>query len=224
MDRPTYPQLGRACWGSAGERCVWFGMVAMTVGVVGSYLDFVGQILADLIAAPDTFGQGACVLLSAIPAALLSLLRSTRTLSYFSGIGLVALVVACIAVLHDALTRPDAPLRPISSYSAFRLHTYPLFLGNAAYLYLISTAILPLEQSMASRGSFHRAFTVAQCMVTVPNVAFGSAQPAHGIERKTPLARLLRRVPNTLAHAGYSACAARRRRPCAHSRCFDSKR
>lgn len=29
-----------------------------------------------------------------------------------------------------------------------KIKTYPLFLGNAAFLYLISTAILPLEQGM----------------------------------------------------------------------------
>ena len=31
---------------------------------------------------------------------------------------------------------------------AFKWKSYPLFLGNAAFLYLLSTAILPLEQGM----------------------------------------------------------------------------
>ena len=172
IDRPTYPQLGRACLGAPGEMLVWFGMLAMTVGVVGSYLLFTGQIAADLLGQSQTL----CVLVATLPGALLSLLRSTRLLSFTSAFGLASLAVACVAVMVDATTRPDVQLRPLRSYltPAVRVSTFPLFLGNAAYLFLISTAVLPMEQQMepAQRGSFRRCFSLAQLAVTVPNMAF----------------------------------------------------
>ena len=65
LERPTYPQLGRACLGPSGEAMVWFGMVAMTIGVVGSYLNFVGQIFADLFNSPS-LPQDVCVLLAVV--------------------------------------------------------------------------------------------------------------------------------------------------------------
>jgi hypothetical protein len=45
-----------------------------------------------------------------------------------------------------ALLRAGLPL--------FKLDTFPLFLGNAGYLYLISTAVLPCAQSMAEPHRF----------------------------------------------------------------------
>eukprot|EP00040_Diaphanoeca_grandis_P031637 m.189717 g.189717 ORF g.189717 m.189717 type:complete len:358 (-) comp32385_c1_seq1:415-1488(-) len=54
-----------------------------------------------------------------------------------------------------------------------KLDTYPLFLGNAAFLYLISTAVLPMEQGMQDRTSFHKPFTLSLVLVTVVNLAFG---------------------------------------------------
>ena len=67
-------------------------------------------------------------------------------------------------MLVDAFTRDDVHIRPPSEYPALRWETYPLFLGNAGYLYLVSTAVLPLEQAMhqKSRRHFGRALTGAQ--------------------------------------------------------------
>ena len=45
-----------------------------------------------------------------------------------------------------------APLR--AGLPLFKLDTFPLFLGNAGYLYLISTAVLPCAQSMAEPHRF----------------------------------------------------------------------
>ena len=184
---PTYPQIGRMCFGVAGETLVWFGMVAMTIGVCGSYLIFVGQTMAELVD-QFLFGDGtppsenppyttACTVLAALPAAALSSIRTTRALSYASAIGLLATFVACAVVAYDALTRPDATFdlgRVLAREPAVRWPTYPLFLGNAGYLFLISTAVLPLEQSMdpEHRPHFSSAFSVAQVIASVPNVCF----------------------------------------------------
>lgn len=45
--------------------------------------------------------------------------------------------------------------------------------GNAAFLYLLSTAILPLEQGMAKRNTFATPFTWSMIFVTIMNVLFG---------------------------------------------------
>jgi amino acid permease len=55
----------------------------------------------------------------------------------------------------------------------FKLDTFPLFLGNAGYLYLIGTAILPLAQSMNEPRRFSAALNPSIVMVTVLNLAFG---------------------------------------------------
>ena len=49
----------------------------------------------------------------------------------------------------------------------FKWDTYPLFLGNAAFLYLLSTAILPLEQGMSKRNTFATPFTWSMIFVTM---------------------------------------------------------
>ena len=80
-----------------------------------------------------------------------------------------------LKVLYDAMSGgfandPNSPnnpeqssdtpsIYPLSSYPAFRWNTLPNFLGNTAFLYLISTAVLPLEQGMASRHEFNQALT-----------------------------------------------------------------
>jgi amino acid permease len=173
LDRPSYPQIARHLLGRKGELAVWCAMFLMTVGVVGSYLLFVGELVSDL-AASAHLPQWACTLLTIPVAALLSLPRTTRLLSNTSLLGLIAIAVACAFVIFDALHQLTGPLPPPSSYPQFKVSTYPLFLGNAAYLFLISTAILPMEQNMhpRTRHKFRRAFTLAQVLVTLPNVAF----------------------------------------------------
>eukprot|EP00494_Astrolonche_serrata_P033649 UN33918 len=42
---PTYPELANAAFGWRGKLFAWFGIMAMTIGVCGSYLVFVGQSL-----------------------------------------------------------------------------------------------------------------------------------------------------------------------------------
>ena len=45
-------------------------------------------------------------------------------------------------------------------------------MGNAGYLYLISTAVLPIEQSMKKRSQFRVAFGASIIVTTILNIGF----------------------------------------------------
>ena len=177
INRPTYPQIGRVCMGPVGEYLVWFGMAMMTVGVVGSYFLFIGQIFSSLVDSPE-FPQWKAVIVVSLLGALMSLFRSLKSLSFTSVTGLCALAVAMCAVIYDALSMETSPPfgQWLAEQPAWNLETYPLFLGGVNYLFLISTAILPIEQEMhpgeRKGNGFARAFTNAQLFVTLPNIIF----------------------------------------------------
>ena len=44
----TYPAIGRACFGTWGYAISWFGVVAMTLGVAGSYFVFIASTMAEV--------------------------------------------------------------------------------------------------------------------------------------------------------------------------------
>ena len=50
--------------------------------------------------------------------------------------------------------------------------TYPLFFGNAAFLFCIHSVVLPIEQSMKEKQHFARTTDVSMVIVTVLNLSF----------------------------------------------------
>lgn len=62
---------------------------------------------------------------------------------------MLALCASIVVVLVDGFTYNT--IAPISDYPLTSWSTFPLFLGNAAFLYLIHSVILPTEQSMLQR-------------------------------------------------------------------------
>lgn len=50
--------------------------------------------------------------------------------------------------------------------------TYPLFFGNAAFLFCIHSVVLPIEQSMKEKKHFARTTDVSMVLVTVLNLSF----------------------------------------------------
>ena len=50
--------------------------------------------------------------------------------------------------------------------------TYPLFFGNAAFLFCIHSVVLPIEQSMKEKKHFARTTDVSMVIVTVLNLSF----------------------------------------------------
>jgi phage shock protein PspC (stress-responsive transcriptional regulator) len=105
---------------------------------------------------------------------VLSMVRDIRNLRFTSAFGIVALAAAVgFASWDGAVVENDTPRIPFSQIPLVKLDTYPLFLGNAAFLYLISTAILPISQNMQKPQKFAEAFSISAALVTLLNVSFG---------------------------------------------------
>jgi len=168
---PTYPEIGRAAFGAVGFWAAWAGIVAMTLGVCGSYVVFVASTLADLTS-PSKFDW---ILLQLPLLIVLSWLRAYKFLSLTALLGVLALIVAVIVTTIDCAKHSTWKEHDYSlhSFSWMEVYTYPLFLGNAGYLYLISTAILPLSQSMSTPSKFGSCLSISILFVTVINLAFG---------------------------------------------------
>jgi hypothetical protein len=143
-------------------------MLAMTLGVCGSYMVFMISRLQALTGLTET--AGLCVVFVVVT--VLSWLRTYKLLAYTSFFGIVALVFALGVQCVDVFQQDFVPVSELEPF--VRVDTYGNFLGNAGFLYLISTAILPLEQSMheEERPKFGRALAVAMVPVTILNVAF----------------------------------------------------
>lgn len=88
MVQPTYPMIGREAFGRPGEFFAWFGIIAMTVGVCGSYFVFIGSSLSYLLIPYSSFfdtPECTCLILPIVVG--LSWLRSLKWLSPTSFLG-----------------------------------------------------------------------------------------------------------------------------------------
>ena len=101
----------------------------------------------------------------------MSLVPDLGALRWTSVVGLFSVFAACVVVLVDCAVRSDV-FRPVMQYPMIEVETFPMFMGNAAYLYLISTAVLPLEQQMRNHLDFGSALSWSQVAITIANVLF----------------------------------------------------
>eukprot|EP00939_MAST-03C_sp_MAST-3C-sp1_P002065 g2065.t1 len=165
----SYYIVGDEACGTFGCMAAWFGVVAMSLGVCGSYIVFVCTTLADVTGWKKSFW----LLLTIAVIIPLSWVRRLRIVAITSFFGIIALVCAVVAVTADASSQ-DAP-RSLGDLKMFDLEHYPLFLGNAGFLYLISTAVLPLYQDMDAKSAkhFRMTFDSSVIFVTLINLAFG---------------------------------------------------
>ena len=176
--RPSLLEVSTAAYGRwLGRGAILFAMSAMTLGVCGTYLDFIGQTISNLVTPHVPWLNKRLCTLGALPfATALSLVRSQRVMAITSVLGIVAVIVGCSFVIYDATTRPDVvwhnPFTSDAYGPAIKWRTYGSFMGNAGYLYLISTAVLPIEQQMKKRKSFKCVLGLSVAFTTVLNVAF----------------------------------------------------
>lgn len=56
---PTYPDLGREAMGPVGAFLAWFGVIAMTLGVCGSYVVFIGHSIHCMFSGYSEFVRSA---------------------------------------------------------------------------------------------------------------------------------------------------------------------
>eukprot|EP01060_Flectonema_neradi_P000783 TRINITY_DN10485_c0_g1_i1.p1 TRINITY_DN10485_c0_g1~~TRINITY_DN10485_c0_g1_i1.p1 ORF type:complete len:578 (+),score=83.21 TRINITY_DN10485_c0_g1_i1:73-1734(+) len=159
MVNPTYVDIGAAAFGKRGRVAVIFGIIAMSLGVCSAYLVFIGKTLHSVF---DRFGftpvlpgmpsQMPALLMSLPLAILISLLGGWDTfLTCSSACGLLMITSAMVIVSIYAFTNgegrdwsgfsPGAPLYIDAEH-------YPVFFGNAAFLFCIHTVAIPVAQSI----------------------------------------------------------------------------
>ena len=175
--RPTYPELGQAAFGVGGKMASWFGFLLMTLGVCGAYVVLISRNMAEMTP-PSQFWWTIIIICVLIP---FSWLRSFKFLAPTSLFGIVALLFALIIVTSDGYTHAGSHnnttaaehyAHQMKEIPLFRGDTYFLFLGNAAFLYLSATPMLPLEQGMADRRKFFHPFFWTVVSVSVIAIGF----------------------------------------------------
>lgn len=169
---PTYPDIGREAFGKTGVILAWTGIIASTIGACGSYLIFIGSSIQKLLGGYTAVFEysAVCTLFVIPPVIALSWLRSYKVLAPTSILGICALLFSLVATWIDIGMYHEA--KSFDDYPAVQITSYPLFLGNAAFLYLIHSVVLPTEQSMANKSRFPVVVGVSIVFVTVLNVAF----------------------------------------------------
>lgn len=127
---------------------------------------FVSSTLSDLTA----YSQTSCLLATLVLVTAISWLRDMHQLRFTSMFGIIALLLSLLATSIEASeTRNPTPADRLPLFEA---STFGVFLGNTAFLYLISTAILPIYQSIQQPEHFESAFVYSVVAVTVVNVVF----------------------------------------------------
>eukprot|EP00755_Sulcionema_specki_P030571 Sspe_Gene.94677::Locus_67024_Transcript_1_1_Confidence_1.000_Length_1169::g.94677::m.94677/K14209/SLC36A, PAT; solute carrier family 36 (proton-coupled amino acid transporter) len=168
---PTYVDIGREAFGVWGGRIVIFGIVAMSLGVCASYLVFVGTTFHSVLAhfgvealTPKTFLPSMAVPLFAwMPlAAIIALLADYRRLAFTSVVGLVMIFSAMVLVtVYGGLNPSDTHFNSKAPLW-FDYKNYPVFFGNAAFLFCIHTVAIPVARSVeaALRGEHEENSTI----------------------------------------------------------------
>ena len=119
----------------------------MTLGVCGSYFVFIASTMAGISDIPV---QG-WLLVTLLVTAALCQIDDVSYLAPCSAVGLLALLLAVATTSVDAeyQSQSRSSVPSIANLPVLRdFPSYLLFLGNAGYLYLISTAVLPIYQNM----------------------------------------------------------------------------
>jgi amino acid permease len=168
----TFPELGMVACGPWGKRAAWFGTFAMTLGACGSYFVFISSTMQSL----TSFSFDFWIFCVTMPITIaLSCLPSLKYLAPTSLLGICALVISVLFVVIDGCSHTTVfgMIITLCSLPMVRVSTFPLFLGNAGFLYLIGTAVLPVAQNMKNPSKFGEAFNSSIIFVTVLNVAFG---------------------------------------------------
>jgi proton-coupled amino acid transporter len=166
---PTYVDVGHAIVGKWSRPVTFFGVVATLIGVCAVYLDFIGQLLSDVIDNKLSVKVVQAILLG--PLVLLSWLRNFKWLAWTSIVGDVAVVCGVIVVLAYGF-HTNSIASP-TSLPAAKLSTFSKFFGQSVFLFAIHTVILPLSQAMRDPRGFPRVVNVSFFWIVVINALFG---------------------------------------------------
>jgi hypothetical protein len=132
--------------GAFGWIVAWCGVICMTVGVCAAYIVFVSNMMTQLLSPINAFFTREHCILLLLPVFILLSWGPYKYLSHFSAIGISALVFALAVVMYDAVSYNN--IQPLATYPLFEAASYPLFVGNTAFVYLIHSVVLPMRNKM----------------------------------------------------------------------------
>jgi len=162
--------------------CMFFGMI----GACGSYILFISSViqswLSSLIDSESSlsFYLSICILLP-FPICL-SMLRSYSFLSSTAKFGVAGVMLALCVTMYDGILHiNDGEITQKvfdSNLTLMDLSGFPIFVGNACFLFVIHAMILSQEQSMIDRArqsvsmQFNKANNLSLFLVTAINMIF----------------------------------------------------
>lgn len=166
----SYVDVVQETFGRPLAVVVYIAIVITSLGACAAYLVFCGGLLETVVR--GKIEAKYFVLMMGAPLVVFCWIRSFRYLSFTSVLGDIALLLGMSAVFIEGFrtTSVDSPL----DYPAFKVQSYPLFFGSAAFLFCIHMLVIPVEQSMKNPKRFPTAAVGSFGVVTVLNLVFGA--------------------------------------------------
>jgi amino acid permease len=149
-----------------------FGIVFTCIGVCSAYLNFIVSTLQSLAVASSWETPRALIIAILLPFMLcLAVLRSFRLLFFSSVMGDVAVTAGMLAVIvYGATEGSNITL----SHPFLHVETFPLFFGNAAFLFSIHVCMIPIANDTEDKSKMSTNIAWAFGIITAINALFGS--------------------------------------------------
>jgi len=187
----TYEDVGQAAFGNWGRRWVNFGVVSMSLGVCSAYLVFVASTMHAIFVHYDVRAlyfddhscddadstSAACMampLLLCLPIAIpFAMLKDYSRLAFVSVAGIALVCASMVAVVAYGLNRvAESDRVDLVTTTFLDWKHYPLFFGNAAFLFCIHTVAIPIHTSTKQPADYNKAVNVSTFFVSVLNIGF----------------------------------------------------
>ncbi|KAL6060342.1 Transmembrane amino acid transporter protein [Balamuthia mandrillaris] len=167
----TYVDLVRVVLGKPLAIVLYAAIIITSLGACAAYLVFCGGMLYTV--SEEALEGKYWVLILAGPLIAFVCIRSFRYLAFTSIIGDIALALGMLAMFIEGF-RSEKLLPNPTDYAAFRIDTFPLFFGTAAFLFCIHMLVIPVEQSMKNPAHFKWTAIISFIIVTLINMIFAA--------------------------------------------------
>ena len=185
MNNNKYIKYNYRC-GKIGKYLVYISMFLGMIGACGSYILFISGViqtwLNPLISSETSLSFYLSILILIPFPICLSLLRSYSFLSSTAKFGVAGVVLALIVTIFDGILHIyDGTVNTNvmnNNLLFFDISGFPIFVGNACFLFVIHAMILSQEQSMIDRSrdrvslQFKKANNLSLLLVTIINMLF----------------------------------------------------
>eukprot|EP01084_Bolivina_argentea_P074326 134844_1 len=167
--------------GCIAKYSIWFAMFFGLLGGCGSYILFISGVLYDgliLLQLSHIFTPKLTVLFMLPIPLILVLIRSYKILSKTAQLGVIGVALALLITIIDGCFKISRGDIDSSNIVWFNISGFPIFVGNACFLFVIHVMVLSQEQSMGDRTRFQisKQFEIASSRalttITVINMIF----------------------------------------------------